>query len=96
MSEVQIEGFNTFIHEDGFEEVVHAVRIDMCEETGNYFVELIGKELGGTYTIDSEEFINFKGVLIYLQYLGRDYEYMMDKLNKFLKSEEIEDENNRL
>ena len=56
MSKVQLEGFNTFVHEDGSEELIYGVRIDMCEDTGNYFVELIGKELGGTYTIDSEEF----------------------------------------
>ena len=55
----------------------------MCEDTGNYFVELIGKELGGTYTIDSEEFLNFKEVMVYLQYLGRDFEYMINLLDQY-------------
>ena len=83
MSEVQLESFNTFVHEDGSEELVYGVRIDMCEDTGNYFVELIGKELGGTYTIDSEEFLNFKEVMVYLRYLGRDYQHMMKLLSQF-------------
>ena len=83
MSEVQLEGFNTFVHEDGSEELVYGVRIDMCEDTGNYFVELIGKELGGTYTIDSEEFLNFKEVMVYLRYLGRDYQHMVKLLSQF-------------
>ena len=83
MSEVQLEGFNTFVTEDGSEELVYGVRIDMCEDTGNYFVELIGKELGGTYTIDSEEFLNFKEAMVYLRYLGRDYQHMMKLLSQF-------------
>ena len=85
MSEVQIDGFNTFVHEDGSEELIYGVRIDMCEDTGNYFVELIGKELGGTYTIDSEEFLNFKEVMVYLRYLGRDMKHMSKLLNEFIK-----------
>ena len=55
----------------------------MCEDTGNYFVELIGKELGGTYTIDFEEFKHFKEVVRYLRYLGRDYEYMINLLSQY-------------
>ena len=82
MSEVQLEGFNTFVHKDGSEELVYGVRIDMCEDTGNYFVELIGKNFG-TYTIDSEEFLNFKEVMVYLRYLGRDYQHMMKLLSQF-------------
>lgn len=85
MSEVQIDGFNTFVHEDGSEELIYGVRIDMCEDTGNYFVELIGKELGGTYTIDSEEFLNFKEVMVYLRYLGRDMKHMSKLLDEFVK-----------
>ena len=85
MSKVQIDGFNTFVHEDGSEELIYGVRIDMCEDTGNYFVELIGEELGGTYTIDSEEFLNFKEVMVYLRYLGRDMKHMSKLLDEFIK-----------
>lgn len=63
--------FNTFKHDDGTEEVVYGVQIEMDEDTGNYFVNLIGKELGGVYDIDSEEFLNFAEVINYLQRLGR-------------------------
>ena len=63
--------FNTFKQDDGTEEVVHGVHIEMDEDTGNYFVTLIGKELGGFYDIDFEEFLNFAEVINYLQRLGR-------------------------
>ena len=80
MSEVQIEGFNTFLREDGSETLIHGVRIEMCEDTGNYFVELVGHDIDGEFIIDADEFINFKEVMVYLTYLGRDYKHMMKLL----------------
>lgn len=83
MSKVQIEGFNTFVNKDGSEELIYGVRIDLCEDTGNYNVSLIGKEPDGIYIIDYKEFLNFKEVMVYLQYLGRDFEYMINLLDQY-------------
>ena len=86
MSEVKIEGFDTFRHENGDEQVVTRFEIKRDDDylgTGNYLTELFGEDIAGEFIIDSEEFINFKGVLTYLQYLGRDYDYMMKLLSQF-------------
>ena len=85
MNEVKIEGFDTFRNKDGLEELVTKVSIERDEDTGNYFVELFGKNLDGEYIIDAEELINFKEVMVYLTYLGRDYEFMMGQLQMFNK-----------
>ena len=94
-SEVKIEGFDTFRYENGDEQLVTRFKIERDDDylgTGNYFVELFGEDDGGEFTIDAEEFINFKGVLTYLQYLGRDYEYMIGQLQKFSKFDNTTDE----
>ena len=85
---IQIDGFNTFRHEDGFEQLVTRVHVERDEETGNYYVELFGKDadgIDGEFIIDAEEKINFQEVMIYLKYLGRDHKYMMGQLQKFGK-----------
>ena len=85
VGKVKIDGFNTFRNEDGLEELVTKVLVEMDKDTGNYFVELFGEDVDGEYTIDAEELINFKEVTNYLTYLGRDYEYMMGQLQKYNK-----------
>ena len=88
MNKVKIEGFDTFRDEDGLERPVTKVLVERDEDTGNYFVELFGKNLDGEYIIDAEELINFKEVMVYLTYLGRDYEYMMGQFEKYINEEE--------
>ena len=86
MNEVKIEGFDTFRHKNGDEQLITRFEIEKDDDylgTGNYFVELFGEDDGGEFIIDAEEFKNFKEVLVYLTYLGRDYEYMMGQLQKF-------------
>ena len=87
MNKVKIEGFDTFRNKDGLEELVTKVLVERDEDTGNYFVELFGKNLDGEYIIDAEELINFKEVMVYLTYLGRDYEYMMGQFEKYINEE---------
>jgi hypothetical protein len=86
MNKVKIEGFDTFRDEDGLERPVTKVLVERDEDTGNYFVELFGKNLDGEYIIDAEELINFKEVMVYLTYLGRDYggETMSIKTKEYL------------
>ena len=87
MNKVKIEGFDTFRNKDGLEELVTKVSIERDEDTGNYFVELFGKNLDGEYIIDAEELISFKEVMVYLTYLGRNYEYMMGQFEKYINEE---------
>tara|TARA_R100001460_G_scaffold30842_2_gene60836 strand:+ start:1333 stop:1635 length:303 start_codon:yes stop_codon:yes gene_type:complete len=83
------KGFRTFKKGEGYS-VVSRIEIRRDDDylgTGNYFVEIFGKEENlndgfDEYIIDTDEFTNMEGVRNYLTYMGRNYDEMMQILKE--------------
>ncbi len=87
------QGFRTFKQDDAYT-LVSKILVELDHETGNYFIELFGKEENyegngfDEYIIDAKEVTNMEGVKDYLTFMGRN----TDEVLKILKEESITDE----
>ena len=80
------KGFRTFKKDEGYS-VVSKILVELDDETGNYFIEIFGKEENlndgfDEYIIDAEEVTSMEGVKNYLTYMGRNYDEMMKILKE--------------